>query len=71
MTRRANTKGLEMQSTMIDLVRHRGCASKTFNSMACAAVMGLAGFATAASPAAAFVSGADPSRTQGFWDVCP
>jgi hypothetical protein len=78
-------KGLEMQSTMMTSVRQRGCASKTFNGMACAR-NGLAGFAFTASPASAFFSGADsslqqqlkqnspvtePSRTQGFWDVCP
>jgi hypothetical protein len=53
MTQRATMKGLEMQSTMMSLVRQCGCASRTFNSMACAAVMGLAGFPMAASPASA------------------
>ena len=126
-----------MQST---LVRQGGCASKTFNNLTCAVVIGLAGFATTTSPASAFVIGpgsplqqqlkqdspiievvvrrggwvrpahytwrpggaiaagaaigfvaaatavawagappapgycwyyTDPSRTQGFWDVCP
>jgi hypothetical protein len=72
MTRRANTKGLEMQSTVMTLVRQRGCALET-NGMACAAVIGLAGLAITALPASALVTGAstDPSRTQGFWDACP
>jgi hypothetical protein len=42
-----------MQSTMMTVVRQGGCASKTFNSMACAAVIGSAGFAMAVSPASA------------------
>jgi hypothetical protein len=58
MTRRANMKGLEMQSTVMILVRQRGCAPKTFNGMACAAP-GYCWYYT------------DPSRTQGFWDACP
>jgi hypothetical protein len=58
MTRRANVKGLEMQSTMMNLVRQRGCASKTFNGMACAVALGLAGFAITASPASALTAGA-------------
>jgi len=64
------------------LVRQRGCASKTFNGMACAAAIGLAGFAMAVSPASGFVTRAgrllpqqlkqdNPSRTPGFWDVGP
>jgi hypothetical protein len=64
MTRRANTKGLEMQSTMMTVVRQRGCASKTFNGMACAAVIGLAGFAITALPASALVTGASSSLLQ-------
>jgi len=52
-------KGLEMQSTVMTLVRQRGCASKTFNGLACAAIIGLAGFAITASPASAFVTGAN------------
>jgi hypothetical protein len=73
MTRRANMKGLEMQSTVMALVRQRGCSSKTFNGVACAAVIGLAGLAITALPASALVTGVstDPSRTQGFWDACP
>jgi hypothetical protein len=43
-----------MQST---LVRQGGCASKTFNNLTCAVVIGLAGFATTTSPASAFVIG--------------
>ncbi len=50
-----------MQST---LVRQRGCAPKTFNGTACAVVIGWAGFAITASPAAAFVSGAGNSLQQ-------
>jgi hypothetical protein len=111
MTRWENMKGLEMQSTMMTLVGQRGSALKTFGlktctGMACAVTIGLAGLATTALPASAFVGGADsslqqqlkqnspitevavrparytgrpgscwydtdPSRTQGFWDVCP
>jgi len=52
-------KGLEMQSTVMTLIRQRGCASRTFNGMACAAIIGLAGFAITASPASAFVTGAN------------
>jgi hypothetical protein len=52
-----------MQSTMI-LVRRRGCVPKTFNGMACAALIGLAGFAIAASPASALVTGAGSSLQQ-------
>ena len=47
-----------MQSTVMTLIRQRGCASKTFSSMACAAIIGLAGFAITASPASALVTGA-------------
>ncbi len=57
-------KGLEMQSTVMTLVRQRGCASKTFSSMACAAIIGLAGFAITASPASALVTGAGNSLLQ-------
>src|SRR6266481_5233161 len=64
MTRRANMKGLEMQSTAMTLVRQRGCTSKTFNGMACAAVIGLAGFAITALPASALVTGASSSLLQ-------
>jgi hypothetical protein len=64
MTRRANMKGLEMQSTMMTLVRQRGCASKTFNGMACAAVIGLTGLAITALPASALVTGASSSLLQ-------
>jgi hypothetical protein len=73
MTRRANMKGLEMQSTVMTLVHQRACALKTFNGMACAAVIGLAGLAITALPASVLVTGAstDPGRTQGFWDACP
>lgn len=53
-------KGLDMQSTVTTLVRQRGC-SKTFNSPACVATIGLVGFAMTASPASAFVGGADSS----------
>jgi hypothetical protein len=54
----------EMQSTMMALVRQRGCASKTFNGMACAAAIGLAGFAITALPASALVTGASSSLLQ-------
>src|ERR1700730_15677876 len=53
-----------MQSAMMTLVRQRGCAPKTFNGTACAVVIGWAGFAITASPAAAFVSGAGNSLQQ-------
>src|SRR5260370_36934324 len=53
-----------MQSTMMTSVRQISCASKTFNSMACAAVIGLAGFAMTASPASALVGGAGSSLQQ-------
>jgi hypothetical protein len=52
-----------MQSTMT-LVRRRGCVPKTFNGMACAAVIGLAGFALTASPASALVTGGGSSLQQ-------
>jgi hypothetical protein len=64
MTRRANMKGLEMQSTMMTFVRQRGGAPKTFNGMACAAVIGLAGLAITALPASALVTGASSSLLQ-------
>src|SRR5882672_1742606 len=64
MTQRANMKGLEMQSTMVTVVRQRGCAPKTFNGMACAAVIGLAGLAITALPASALVTGAGSSLLQ-------
>src|SRR6266704_704923 len=57
-------KGLEMQSTVMTLVRQRGCASKTFSSMACAAIIGLAGLAITALPASALVTGAGNSLLQ-------
>src|SRR5216683_1908281 len=57
-------KGLEMQSTMMALVRQRGCTSKTFNGMACAAIIGLAGFVITASPPSALVTGAGNSLLQ-------
>jgi hypothetical protein len=38
-------KGLEMQSTMMTLVRQRGCAPKTFNGVARTVIIGLAGLA--------------------------
>ena len=57
-------KGLEMQSTVMTLIRQRGCASKTFNGMACAAIIGLAGLAITASPASALVTGAGNSLQQ-------
>jgi len=47
-------KGLEMQSAMMTFVRQCGCAPKTFNSAACAAIIGPAGFAMAVLPASAF-----------------
>jgi len=53
-----------MQSTMMTLGRQRGCAPKTFNSMACAAIIGLAGFVITASPASALVTGASSSLLQ-------
>ena len=53
-----------MQSTVMTLVRQRGCASKTFNGMACAAIIGLAGFVITASPASALVTGAGSSLQQ-------
>jgi hypothetical protein len=64
MTWRENVKGLEMQSTMMTPVRQRGCAPKTFNGMACAVIIGLAGLAMTAMPASAFVGGADSSLPQ-------
>jgi hypothetical protein len=62
-------KGLEMQSTMMTLVRQRGSALKTFalktfNGMACAVIIGLAGLAMMTLPASAFVGGADSSLQQ-------
>jgi hypothetical protein len=57
-------KGLDMQSTMMMFVRQRGCASKTFNSASCLAAIGLTGFAMAASPASALVTGAGSSLQQ-------
>jgi len=64
MTRRENMKGQAMQSTVMTLIRQRDCASKTFSSMACAAIIGLAGFAITASPASALVTGAGNSLLQ-------
>jgi hypothetical protein len=40
-----------MQSTIMNLVRQRGCASRTFNT--CAVAIGLAAFAVPVSPASA------------------
>jgi len=57
-------KGLEMQSTVMTLIHQRGCGSKTFNGMACAAILGLAGLAITASPASALVTGAGSSLLQ-------
>ncbi len=71
MTRRANMKGLEMQSTVMTLIRQRGCASKTFNGMACAAIIGLAGLAITASPASALVTGAGSSLQQQLKQESP
>src|SRR5216684_837318 len=53
-----------MQSTMMTPVRQIGCASKTFNSMACAVAIGLAGFAMTALPASALVGGAGSALQQ-------
>jgi len=53
-----------MQSTVMTLIRQRGCASKSFNGMACAAIIGLAGFAITASPASALVTAAGNSLLQ-------
>jgi hypothetical protein len=50
-----------MPSTMMTPVRQRGCATRTFNGMACAAVIG---FAITASPASALVTGAGSSLQQ-------
>ena len=49
---------------MLTLIRQRGCAPKTFNGMACAAVIGLAGLAITALPASALVTGASSSLLQ-------
>jgi hypothetical protein len=57
-------KGLEMQSTVMTLVRQRGCASKTFSGMACVAIIGLAGLAVTGLPASALVTGAGSSLLQ-------
>jgi hypothetical protein len=67
MTRQKKMKELEMmQSTMMTLVRQRGCAPKTFNGMACAVIIGLADadLVMKAMPASAFVGGADSSLRQ-------
>src|SRR5216684_2545406 len=53
-----------MQSTMMTPVRQIGCASKTFNSMACAVAIGLAGFAMTALPASALVGGVGSALQQ-------
>jgi len=53
-----------MQSTVMTLVRQRGCAPKTFNGMASAVIIGLAGFAMTALPASALVGRADSSLQQ-------
>ncbi|HZE52362.1 MAG TPA: hypothetical protein VE111_03680 [Bradyrhizobium sp.] len=52
-----------------DPVRQRGCASKTFNGLACAHVIDVAGFAPP-TPGYCWCN-TDLNRTQGFWDVCP
>jgi hypothetical protein len=70
-TRRVNRKGLDMPSTMMTLVRQIGCASKTFNTIACAAVIGLAGFAMTVSPASALVTGAGSSLRDHVKDNNP
>jgi hypothetical protein len=53
-----------MQSTVMNLVRQTGCAPKTFNGMARAVFIGLAGFAMTALPASALVTGAGSSLQQ-------
>jgi hypothetical protein len=53
-----------MQSKMMTLVRQIGCAPKTFNRMACAIMIGLAGFTTTAVPASALIGGADRALRQ-------
>lgn len=50
-----------MHSTMMNLLRQRGCASKTFFSVTCAAALGLAGFAITVTSASALVTGAGSS----------
>jgi hypothetical protein len=55
---------LEMQSTMMTLVRQRGCAPKTFTGTAGTVRIGLAGPAMTAVPASTFVGGADSSLQQ-------
>jgi hypothetical protein len=53
-----------MQSAMRMFVRRNGCASKTFNPALCVTLIGLTGFAMAASPASALVSGVGSSLQQ-------
>jgi hypothetical protein len=53
-----------MQSTLMTFVRRRGCAPKTFNGMACAVIIGLAGFVITALPASALVGGTGSSLQQ-------
>ncbi len=60
-----------MQSTMMNLVRQRGCASKTFNGMACAVALGLAGFAITASPASALTAGANSALQYQLKQLSP
>jgi hypothetical protein len=57
-------KGLDMQLTVMTLVRQIGCAPKTFNRMAYAVIIGLAGFAMAALPASALVGRTDSPLQQ-------
>ena len=60
-----------MQSTMMNLVRQRGCASKTFNGMARAVALGLAGFAITASPASALTAGANSALQYQLKQLSP
>lgn len=53
-----------MHSTMMTRVRQSGLVSKSFNNLTCAAVIGLAGFALAVSPASALVNGANSALRQ-------
>jgi hypothetical protein len=53
-----------MQSKMMTLVRQIGCAPKTFNRMACAIMIGLAGFTATAVSASALIGGADGALQQ-------
>jgi hypothetical protein len=64
-------KGLEMQSTMMTLVRRPACVSKTFSSMICATVFGLADIAMTVSPVSAFVGGTDSSLQRQLRENSP